>query len=340
MPASYGNVHELAASVRFSEKAYGRALDLADLAPHREDWLRYVDRFLAALGAVLIVAGIAAFFAWNWADLHRSWKLGLIQAALVGAVALTWRLGLDTTGGRAALGAGAFLIGVLFAVFGQVYQTGADPYGLFLVWAALVLPLALAGRQAGLWLLLQVLLNLTVILYWTQVLHPPQGWWTLSQLLGPLVWLGSAIIDWRLAGLLFALNAAAVALWEIVNGHGGGRLFPRLVGLMAFYTVLAPTLIMIFAASADERTNLSAVSPATFAAAAGASLWYYQYRKLDLFMLTMVMFGGVLVVMALAIEYVFADVGSLLLLALLLIGLVAGAAAWLRAIARRRVAAA
>ena len=39
------------------------------------------------------------------------------------------------------------------------------------------------------------LLNLTLILYYTQVLHPPDGWWELARLLGPLVWLGSTVTD-------------------------------------------------------------------------------------------------------------------------------------------------
>lgn len=342
-PATYGTVRELAAALALDEAAYRRAIELAELTPDKHDWLRYLDRFLTAAGALLIVAGIAAFFAWNWADLHHMAKFALIQAGLVAAVLIAWRLRIDSNGGRAALFAAAFLVGVLFAVFGQVYQTGADPYGLFLVWAALILPWALVGRQAGLWLLFQVLLNLTVILYWIQVLHPPSGWWQLSQLLGPLVWLGSAITDWRLASWLFALNALALVLWELAAARGvpwsEGRMFPRLVGLISAYTVLVPTLLLIFDVGLDDQT-LGVASALLFAAALAFSLWYYQYRKLDLFMLTVALFSGILVIMALAARFVFENIDSLLLLALLLIGLVAGAAVWLKSISRRWEAAA
>jgi uncharacterized membrane protein len=266
-------------------------------------------------------------------------KFGLLQGALAGVVLIVLWRGMDSIGGRAAFVAAAFLTGVLLAVFGQVYQTGADPYGLFLAWAILVLPWAVVGRQAGLWLLVLLLLNLTLILYWIQVLHPPDGWWQLTQLLGPLVWLGSTVMDWRLASLLFGLNAAAIVGWELAESRGSGwlesRWFPRLVGLVALYTVLGPTLVMIFSAGLDHHARLAIVSPFLFAAALAASLWYYQYEKLDLFMLTVAMFGGILVIMALAIRYLFADFGSTLLLALLLIGLVAGAAVWLRTISQR-----
>ena len=144
--ASHGNVNELAAELRLSDAAYQRAIALAGLIPDRSDWLRYIDHFLIAVGALLVVAGITAFFAWNWADLHYLAKFALIQGGIVGSAVLSWRLGIDSVGGRSSLFASAFLVGILLAVFGQVYQTGADPYGLFLGWAILILPWASAGR--------------------------------------------------------------------------------------------------------------------------------------------------------------------------------------------------
>ncbi len=338
-PATHGNVHELAAALALDAATHRRATELAALTPGRNDWLRYLDWFLIAVAALLIVAGIAAFFAWNWAALHHMGKFALLQCGLLGTVVLAWLLKPDSLGGRASLFAAAFLVGVLFAVFGQVYQTGADPYGLFLVWAILILPWAMVGRQAGLWLLFQILLNLTVILYWIQVLYPPDGWWLVSQLLGPLVWLATTVMDWRLASWLFALNVLAIVIWEIAAARGApwlqGRSFPRVVGLIALYTVLGPTVLLIFAAAVEHRLGVGVLSPLLFAAALALTLWFYQYRKLDLFMLTMAMFGGILVIMSLAIRYNLILLGGVLLLALLLISLVAGAALWLRTVAER-----
>jgi len=338
-PATHASVHELAVALSLDEAAYQRAVELARLRPHRSDWLRYLDHFLTATGALLIVAGIAAFFAWNWADLHHMAKFALIEAGIVAAVIIAWRLGIDTIGGRANLFAAAFLVGILFAVFGQVYQTGADPYGLFMAWAILILPWVLVGRQAALWLLFQVLLNLTLIMYWTQVLHPPNGWWQLTQLLGPLVWLGTTVIDSGLASWLFALNAGALVLWEAASYRGvpylQGRTCPRIVALMALHTVLAPTLVLIFAASAGPKLSLSIVSPLLFAAAFAMALWYYQFRKADLFMLTAALFGSILVIMALAIRFIFDAFPSLFILTVLLVALVAGAAWWLKGVSRR-----
>ena len=118
--ASHSNVQELATQLGLSENAYSRALQLAQLAPGRADWLRYINHFLVTIGALLIVSGIAAFFAWNWADLSYMVKFALIQAGIAGTALLAWRLGIDSVGGKSALFSTAFLVGILFAIFGKV----------------------------------------------------------------------------------------------------------------------------------------------------------------------------------------------------------------------------
>lgn len=337
--ANYARVQALAAELALDDAAYRRALEIAGLTPGRREWLHYIDRVLAAIGSLLVVAGFAAFFAWNWADLGPAAKFALIQAGVVAAVGIAWRLGIDSIPGRSSLFAAAFLVGVLLAIYGQVYQTGADPYGLFLGWAVTILPWAIVGRQAGLWLLFQLLLNLTVIMYWTQVLHPPEGWWQLSQLLGPLVWLGSTIMDSRLASYLFAMNAVCLVIWEYLTANGvrwvQGRWFPRIIAFLALNTVVIPAMLTVFSAALGGRLALSYLSPVLFVAALAMSLYYYQYRKPDLFILTIAMFGAIMVIMSLAVRVIFKDITSTLLLAGLLIGMVAGATYWLRDISRR-----
>lgn len=337
--AEYASVLEMARQLKLSPGAYLRATEIAGLAPERADWLRYIDRFLVAVGAALIVAGIAAFFAWNWADLDPMVKFALIEGAIVAAVVVTWRLGLDSGLGKASLFAAAFLTGTLLAVFGQVYQTGADPYGLFLAWALLILPWAVVGRQTGIWLLLQLLLNLTVIMYYTQVLQPPDGWWDLPRLLGPLVWLGTTVLDSTLASWLFAINLGALAIWELGASRGvawmQGTLFPRLVAVAAFSTVLIPTLIIIVVGSLEEKTGLGLVSPVLLLSATGAALYYYRHRRQDLFILTCSLLGAIMVITSFFIRHLVEGSGGLLAIAVLLIAQTAGAAWWLRQVARR-----
>lgn len=337
--ASHSNIQELATELNLSEKAYARALQLAELAPDHSDWLRYISHFLMLVGALLVVTGISAFFAWNWADLSYMVKFALIQVGIVATAILAWRLGIDSIGGRASFFCSAFLVGVLLAVFGQVYQTGADPYGLFLGWALLILPWAIIGRQAGLWILFQSLLILALILYWTQVIDPPDGWWQLSQLLGPLVWLSSTLMNSILASLVFSLNVVALIAWEIAANRNiawvQGRTYPRIMAFGALGNVLIPTVIVIFGASLGVRGDLGVISPMLYTLATLAAFYYYQYRRPDLLMLTMVVFGAVLVFTTLFVRYLANESGGILILAMLLIGQVAGAAYWLRDVSRK-----
>ena len=336
---SHSNIQELAAELSLSENACSRALQLAGLAPGRSDWLRYINHFLMTVGTLLIVAGVTTFFAWNWADLDYWIKFVLIQTGIAGLALLAWRLGIDSMGGRVSLFSSAFLVGVLFAVFGQVYQTGADPYGLFIAWSILILPLAIIGRQAALWILFQTLLILALIMYWTQVVDPPNGWWQLAQLLGPLVWLSSTMMDSTLASLVFALNAVALIAWEYAVNRKVDwmqcRTYPRIVGLGALSNVLIPTFVFIVGASFGEKSNLGFISPVLYAMASVAALYYYQFRRPDLLMLTMLVFGAILIFNTLVGRFIPMGSGSILLLAILLIAQVAGAAYWLRKVSRR-----
>src|SRR5690606_14311902 len=61
------------------------------------------------------------------------------------------------------------LVGVLFAVFGQIYQTGANAYDFFLAWTAFVTLWVIVANFTPLWLLYLILINTTFILYAEQV---------------------------------------------------------------------------------------------------------------------------------------------------------------------------
>lgn len=338
LAATPTRVRELADGLSLSEAARARALALLGVPPDAATWAQALDRFLLALGMLLLLAGIAAFFAWNWADLPRFAKFGLLQAGLVGAVALAWWRGLDTPSGRAALFAAAFLVGLLLAVFGQTYQTGADPYGLFLFWALLILGWALIGRQAAIWMLWILLVNLAFTMYWDQILFPGDDLARqLAEFAGPLFRLLAAMTDFRLAQWVFGLNLLVLLAWETLAARGigwmQGRWLPRVVAVMALSAIVTATLAVIFLTLADAGELVMRLVPLWFAVFALVCLWYYRERRQDLFMLAACLLAVIIVVTA----YV-ASLGDgyehALLLSLLLIGQTAGATLWLRATAR------
>jgi uncharacterized membrane protein len=337
VPATGDAIRRIAAELRLDRAAYLRARELAGLERDAAGWPTTIERFLLIAGVALICAGLAAFFAYNWSALPKFAKLGAIEIAVVACVAVAaWRP--DAAVGRSALFAAAFLVGVLFAVYGQIYQTGADPYGLFVVWGLTILPWVAIGRQAALWLLLWALGNLAVILYWTQVLEP-RGLGVVAGVLGPLVALAGALTDTGLATLVFALNAAALIAWEHFARRGvawlSGRTAPRVIAGTALAAVVAATLIVIAGGWLGIRGVPAFAAPAAYAGFAALALWYYRDRVRDLPILTATLAGGIMIVTALVGRIIGFSFDVMLLLAILVVAQTAAAAWWLRRIARR-----
>ena len=336
LPAASARLRHLAGRLGLGEKAYARAKEIAGLAPDAGEWRRLIDRFFLILGAGLILTGIAAFFAYNWAGLHKFAKFGVVQAAIVACVCGAWIRGFDNGVGRSALFAAAFLVGVLFAVYGQTYQTGADPYGLFLVWAVLILGWTLIGRQAGLWMLTLILLNLSLVLYWTQVLRP-QGF-NLVGILGPVAALSATFSDASLAALVFALNASALVLWEVVARRNvswmHGRTFSRVVSLMALAPVVASSFILIFASGFERVDGWNVLALLLFVGFVSASLFFFRVKTHDLFILTVCLLGAILLVTSVVARIGGTDTELWFVLAALVVGQTAAAALWLRNVAQ------
>ncbi len=138
--------------------------------PHR--WWLWANRFLLFLGASLILAGIVFFFAFNWYKMAPGIKLGLTEGLLLVCLVLVFKQGMETIYGKIFLLAAALMVGVFLAVFGQIYQTGADAYELFTGWTVLIAVWVCISKFAALWMMWLTMLNTALILYWLQVLEP------------------------------------------------------------------------------------------------------------------------------------------------------------------------
>jgi uncharacterized membrane protein len=208
-------VRALAEAGLLDEAARRRAEQVLGLRPAPEDWARLLVRCLTGAGASLLACGLIFFFAFNWDELMRWQKFALAQSAFAAAAGAAWWMGADRFGGRAALFAGMLLLGALLALFGQTYQTGADPWELFRTWALLGLPWVVVARSApvtGLWLLL---VNVAVVL-WPLLLNAMAA--LAAQRLAPRL---------RDAAPLLTVQAAAFASlvaagWTVVGLLGAG----------------------------------------------------------------------------------------------------------------------
>ena len=139
---------EIAAAHRLDAAATRRLEDLAGLHAEPGSLSTWLPRGVAVLAAALGGLGVVFWIAANWQTLGRFGRFALLEGFVVAMCAgALWK-----PTARAPLGLLALLaIGALFAYFGQTYQTGADPWQLFAVWALLALPLCLAARSDVLW---------------------------------------------------------------------------------------------------------------------------------------------------------------------------------------------
>src|SRR4029453_15399686 len=58
--------------------------------PLADDWRRWLDQALMALGAALLCAGVIVFFAFNWQDLHKFSKFALLAGAVSLLAGFAW----------------------------------------------------------------------------------------------------------------------------------------------------------------------------------------------------------------------------------------------------------
>lgn len=135
----------------------------------KESWQKFLKFFFISLGVGFTTAGIIFFFAYNWADLNKFVKIGLVESLIIISILaiLFSKISLDIK--NILLTGTSVLIGVLFAVFGQIYQTGANAYDFFLGWTVFTAIWVFISNYAPLWLLFITLVNTTIILYSEQV---------------------------------------------------------------------------------------------------------------------------------------------------------------------------
>ncbi|WP_374673077.1 DUF2157 domain-containing protein [Ideonella sp.] len=141
-------LYELTARHGLDEAGARRLRQLAGVDAEPAAAATWLARGIAVLAAALLGLGMIFWVAANWDSLGRFGRFALLQAAVVVACVGA----LFKPAARVPLALAALLAtGGLFAYFGQTYQTGADPWQLFALWAALTLPLCLALRSDVAW---------------------------------------------------------------------------------------------------------------------------------------------------------------------------------------------
>ncbi|MGI9476868.1 MAG: GDYXXLXY domain-containing protein [Hyphomicrobiaceae bacterium] len=179
----------------------------------------------------LVGLGLTLWIAANWQEFGNVGRFTLVAAFIITAAGL----GMISRRARVASALlGVFAIGGLFALFGQTYQSSANAYELFAVWAIVALPWIIAARHDAVWSL-WVVIAFTALPLWLNAQGAPGSRpiantlsaWTIAVAICALLtpwaplerWIGSARFAFRLAIIL----ALALIVFSAI-GAGSGRL--------------------------------------------------------------------------------------------------------------------
>jgi len=263
-------------------------------------------RGVGMLAALLAGLGLLFLVAANLDALGRREKFILLQlcvgAACVGA-ALLPRL-------RTPLALlGLLGIGGLFAYFGQTYQTGADPWQLFALWAALALPVALGARTDIVWAA-WVIVAVTGITAWDAA---QSGWWRFAS-----EDLGAHMLAALLATLLAVLMSQPLARFS-----GAGKVAFNLAVLCATVSLGSAGLLALFA-SGTGGALYYLLGLALLGVAAG---FLAQHRLFDVTALSVIALGLIVLLIAGLLRVIGnsrgGEIGILLVVGLAAVGLMA-----------------
>jgi uncharacterized membrane protein len=190
-----------------------------DVYPDAQQWKKFLHILFLSLGAGFTLAGIIFFFAYNWGDLHKFVKIGMIEGLIIITTAAILFTKFKPLVKNILLTSAAVLVGVLFAVFGQVYQTGANAYDFFLGWTVFIALWGFISNFPPLWVLFLTLVNTTLIFYADQV-----------------------AFDWSFDfyyAILFYFNTLVLISFTLLNQRFQSICFPKwfsnLLGLAAIY---------------------------------------------------------------------------------------------------------
>jgi uncharacterized membrane protein len=315
MISSRNQIIELIEQGAIPTDKVGAALTATKVAPDGKDWRTFIDHLLLWLGGLALAFAVMFFIAFNWDEIGRFAKFGLVEGLIVLAIVAYCKFDAHTVTSKVSLLVATILLGVLLALYGQTYQTGADPWQLFFNWALLMLPWALIGRFPAIWIVWVVLINTSIVLY--HQTFRGALWMMFDSEIG-MLWMA------------FFFNTLALVIWEFLAERWSWlseRWAIRLVAVGSGLPVAWLALHSIF--ELREANDLSVLVWAIWLA-----LIYFVYRRIrpDLFMLAGGCLSGITISVSFMGKHMLknGDAGAFLFLAMLVIGMGAGAAFWLK----------
>lgn len=313
-------LYELAAEHQLGARATRRLAQLAGLNDEPQGLAHWLPRAVAALAAALFGLGLIFWIAAHWDTVGRPAQFALLQGFLL----ITCVGALLRPAARVPLGVLALLtIGGLFAYFGQTYQTGADAWQLFALWAVLALPLCLGLRSDVLWAP-WALVAMTAVSLWMRT-HTGHGWrFTPNDLVVHL-------LGWLLA---LATTGLLSSRFQTFTGAG---VWARRTAITLTVAILTGTALGgLFSDLGGMQYGLGLL------ALVAAAVWLALPLGFDIYGLSAVALGVNTLLVAGFARLMFTpqyggnDIGTLLMIGLLAAGLLAASVSALLRLARMR----
>lgn len=319
MASSRQQLVELLQQGVISPEHVADAEQLANVAPNKEQWQQFVNTVLLWIACISLSCAIVFFFAYNWSQMGRFLKFALVEFALISTTLIYLKTPANNLVRVATLTLSCLLVGALMALFGQTYQTGADPWQLFFNWALIITPWALVARNSIIWLLWFVLLNITLVLYCDVHRNP---FFIMFYTKVSTLW------------LIFAFNLASFSVWQFFSAS---HPWMQKTWLMRMLATLAGVSITGLAIEAVYKLDVINLLALVLWLISLVSMYYcYRIKKVDLFMLA----GGCLSIIAVFIVWMEKQLGSFdnilnyIILAFFVLGLGIASAIWLKKVQR------
>ena len=318
-----------------------------EVYPSKRTWLDFFNKALLIIGAVALVLSLVFFIAYNWQNLGKIGKFALVEGALAITIALYVSLSFRRQFQlirQLLLLIASIITGSLLALFGQIYQTGADTWQLFFAWAILITPWVVIARFPALWLLWLGLINAFLLLYLdvANLQFIKYSLQNISQVAILALFNFIAFYSWLIGfdnktssiPYLFHRINVKKSTAQINSAQTNSSLHwsTYVVGFLSTFFMTYLAIVTVF-----DNGNIWATLIATllWLGWCGFMLWQFYQRRLDLLMLTYLSFSIITVVMFWVGKWLLDDFegGGFLLLALLLIGMSSSAVMWLRKVA-------
>lgn len=256
-----------------------------------------IKKFFLLFSLIFLIAGVTSFTAYNWATMSNIEKLAVPSVLIIVGLVAYLLLKKDIYQ-NLAIFFSSFMIGTLFAVYGQIYQTGADTWILFRNWAIfLIIPMVATGYYS-----VMILFSVVVAISTSFYLD---------------LYLSGAIVPF-LSSLIFGIILMVYPfLQKKFNFKFNNIFYNIIIGIFYISFIMTGFIATIV----DDYSSIAIILYILFLGGV-FSVGYGQLKKVTVKILSITALGffGVAFIMKLAKEMFYGEITFYILLSLLIIG--------------------